>query len=110
IPVIARLQKEFPSRWFGFQVNLPNGVAREWARWGRDPEYLMGEHRRAAADNYAAIDRPLLNVWISDDDIASRAANRKMLEWYPRAQITCRDLHPSDLGVERIGHYRLFRE
>ncbi|HEX7047253.1 MAG TPA: alpha/beta fold hydrolase [Gammaproteobacteria bacterium] len=110
IPVISRIRGEFPSRWFGFTVNMPNGVAREWARWGRDPEYLMGRHRRASADNYAVIDRPILNIWISDDDIASFDANRKMLSWYSRAQITNRDIHPKDLGVERIGHFRLFRE
>lgn len=110
IPVVSRIRGVFPSRWFGFKVDLPTGVAREWARWGRDPEYLMGKHRRASADNYAAIDRPLLNIWISDDDIASCAANRKLLGWYPRADITCWDIEPADLGVDRIGHFRLFRE
>lgn len=110
IPVVSRVRGVFPSRWFGFKVDLPNGVAREWARWGRDPEYLMGKHRRASADNYVLIDRPILNVWISDDDIASFAANRKMLGWYPNARITNLDVKPSDLGVDRIGHFRLFRE
>lgn len=110
IPVIARLRGHFPARWFGLAVDLPNGVAREWARWGRDPDYLMGKHRRASAANYADIDRPLLNIWIRDDDIASYAANRRMLTWYPRTVVTNWDLHAKDLGVERIGHFRLFRE
>lgn len=110
IPVVARLRGHFPARWFGLAVDLPNDVAREWARWGRDPDYLMGKHRRASAANYASIDRPLLNVWISDDDIASFAANRRMLTWYPRATITNWDIHAKDLGVERVGHFRLFRE
>lgn len=110
IPVVSRLRGHFPARWFGLAVDLPNGVAREWARWGRDPDYLMGAHRRASASNYAALDRPLLNVWISDDDIASFAANRRMLSWYPRAHVTNWNLRPEDLGVARIGHFRLFRD
>lgn len=109
IPVIARLRGHFPARQFGLGVDLPNGVARQWARWGRDPDYLMGRHRRESAANYAAIERPLLNVWISDDDIATFAANRRMLSWYSQAQITNWNLAPDDLGVDRIGHYRLFR-
>lgn len=110
IPVIARLRGHFPARWFGLGVDLPNGVAREWARWGRDPLYLMGRHRRASMEHYAHIDRPLLNVWISDDDIASHAANRAMLAWYPKTRVTNWDMHPQDLAVARIGHFRLFRE
>lgn len=110
IPFFSRMRGAFPSRWFGFQVDLPNGVAREWARWGRDPEYLMGRHRRASAVNYSAINRPILNAWISDDDIATHAANRKMLTWYSNAPVTNRDIHPDDFGVDRIGHYRLFRD
>lgn len=110
IPVVARFVGYFPSRWFGLGVDLPNGVAREWARWGRDPEYLMGRHRRASAGNYAGMKRPVLNVWISDDDIASYAANRKMLTWYPAAAVRNWNLRPEDLGVDRIGHFRLFRE
>lgn len=110
IPFVSRLHDEFPARWFGFEANLPNAVVCEWARWGRDPEYLMGRHRRASADNYAGIDRPILNVWIGDDDMAPHAANRRMLGWYPNARITNLDLRPADLGVDRIGHFRLFRE
>lgn len=110
IPLVSTLCGYFPSRWFGLGVDLPNNVARQWARWGRDPGYLMGRHRRASADNFARIDRPLLSIWISDDDIASYAANRKMLEWYCNAHIERWDIAPRDLGVARIGHFRLFRE
>ncbi len=110
IPLVAYAGGHFPARWFGLSVDLPVEVAREWARWGRDPDYLMGKHRRASAIHYADIDRPLLNVWISDDDIASYAANRTLLTWYPRAQVTNWNLRPEDLGVDRIGHFRLFRD
>lgn len=109
IPLVSRVSGYFPARWFGLGVNLPNGVAREWARWGRDPDYLMSEHRRASSANYAALGRPLLNIWISDDNIASYAANRRMLTWYPKAVVTNWNIRPEDLGVRRIGHFRLFR-
>lgn len=110
IPVFSRLFKRFPGHWFGLDIDLPKGVLRQWAQWGRDPDYLMGQHRRPSASNYVRIDRPLLNVWISDDEIASFAANREMLSWYPNAQIEHWDIEPRELGVERVGHFRLFRE
>lgn len=110
IPVVSRLFGYFPARLFGLGAHLPNSVARQWARWGRDPAYLMGKHRRPSTVNYARITQPLLNIWISDDDIASYAANRKMLTWYPNAAIQNWNVHPAELGVDRIGHFRLFRE
>lgn len=110
VPVVSRLFGYFPARVFGLGVHLPNSVARQWARWGRDPEYLMGKHRRSSAANYEKIHQPLLNIWISDDDIASYAANRKMLTWYPNARIRNWNIRPAELGVDRVGHFRLFRE
>lgn len=109
IPVVSRVCGYFPARFFGLGVHLPNTVARQWARWGRDPNYLMGRHRRPSVENYARIRQPLLNIWISDDDIASYAATRKMLTWYSSAQVRNWNVRPADLGVERIGHFRLFR-
>ena len=110
IPLVSRIRGHFPSRWFGLGVDLPNNVARQWARWGRDPHYLMGRHRRPSAANYATLQMPLLNVWISDDDIASYAANRRMASWYAGANITNWNISPADFDTDRIGHFRLFRE
>lgn len=110
IPLVSRLYGYFPARFFGLGVHLPNSVVRQWARWGRDPHYLMGRHRRPSAANYTRIHQRMLNVWVSDDEIASLAANRRMLSWYPNADTRNWNIVPAELGVERIGHFRLFRE
>lgn len=110
IPLMSRFGARFPASRFGMDVDLPAGVVREWARWGRNPDYLMGGHPHPPRNHYAEIDCPLLNIWISDDEIASYAANRKLLTWYRQARICNWNLRPADLGVDRIGHYRLFRE
>jgi predicted alpha/beta hydrolase len=110
IPLACRLLGYFPGRILGNGGDdIPANVARQWARWGRDPDYLQGRHRRNSADGYAAITCPLLGVWIGDDDLATWAANRAMLGWYLRADITTLDLVPAQQGMQRIGHFGFFR-
>ncbi|MCG8433390.1 MAG: alpha/beta fold hydrolase [Gammaproteobacteria bacterium] len=110
IPVLSRFLGYFPAQLFGAQARLPAGAARQWARWGRDPEYLQGKHARASAVNYGKIDSPLLSIWISDDDISPHAANRAMLGWYKNAHIETIELHAADIGEQRIGHFGWFRK
>jgi predicted alpha/beta hydrolase len=54
-------------------VDLPAGVAREWARWCRDPEYLCGARPDAKA-RFARWDRPTMIVSSPDDRFAPPAA------------------------------------
>lgn len=110
IPLLSRLMGYFPSPWFGIGGNLPAGCARQWARWGRDPEYLHGKHAPAGAIRYAELEAQMLALWIADDHLAPRRAIEALLDWYTSADIDFRAIHPKDFGHERIGHFHVFRE
>ncbi len=85
LPLVPRLLGYFPSSRLGFGEDLPAGVAIEWARWCRHPQYLVGA--LGAHDAFARFSAPLRAYAAFDDAFA-----------------------PRDVGVDRIGRFGFFRE
>jgi predicted alpha/beta hydrolase len=107
IPLITRIYGYLPGR-FGTKEDLPGGVAREWARWGRRRTYLLeSEDLRAG---FERVRRPLLAYSFTDDDYAPRPAVEGLLDFYSEADVFHRHLAPKDVGAESIGHFGFFRE
>ncbi len=110
VPLSTRIRGYFPARRFGLGENLPAGVAREWARWCRQRNYLLddvGPDLPGYFDQFAA---PILAYKISDDSYASGRSVDELLAWYRRAPIEVRSITPQDFGVPAIGHFGAFRE
>ena len=84
-----------------------DGVAREWARWGRRPQYLM---EPGLAEGFARVRRPLLAYSLADDPYAPRPAVEALLDLYTEADIHHRHITPKDVGTGEIGHFGFFRE
>jgi predicted alpha/beta hydrolase len=99
MPAAATLLGRFPASRLGLGEDLPAGVALEWARWCRHPEFLR------SWDGHAAIDIPMLAVSFDDDRIAPPAATASLLRRYSRADI--RHEHQAATG---LGHFGFFRE
>ena len=106
IPLLTRLFGYFPWSMFAPGENLPGGVALEWARWCRDPDYLLGDET-LPLERYDAFDAPVLSYSIEDDDWGTARAVDAMMRAYPR--VTRRHLVPADYGLEKIGHMGFFR-
>lgn len=104
LPVSTLLLGYFPAKALGMGENLPAGVALEWARWCRSPEYLgdWGGH--------GAITAPMLALAFTDDPYAPPAATDALLDRYAAAAPTRRYLSPEDVGIASIGHFGFFRE
>ena len=108
LPGISRLFGYFPAAALGQGENIPAGVAIEWARWCRHPDYLVGA--LGAKEQYARFSAPLRLYWVADDPYAPLAAAEALLELYPRAPSELTRVMPRELGAERIGHFGFFRE
>jgi predicted alpha/beta hydrolase len=106
VPVITRLFGYLPGA-FGTKEDLPAGVAREWARWGRRPRYLLED---GLEDGFARFRGPLFAYSFTDDTYAPRPAVESLLDAYSGADITHRHLSPADIGAGEIGHFGFFRE
>jgi predicted alpha/beta hydrolase len=101
IPALSAPMGYFPSPWFGLGQDLPSGVARQWADWGRHPDYLLrdGEEVR---QRYARLRLPLLATSVGGDRFAPERAVEALLRIYPNAR---RRL----LKVGPVGHFDWFR-
>lgn len=96
--------------WLGLGgVDLPLGVAREWASWCASPGYLF-DHVEGAPERLASFARPVLFLSFTDDAHAPAGAVRAFLRGLPTPHLVHARVSPSELGVRRIGHFGAFRE
>lgn len=112
LPLLAPFFDYIPARLMGIStVNLPAGVARQWARWGKSPRYLFGPEHGLDTSRYPEFRLPLLSYLIEDDPFfAPPAAVEALLEEYPSADRELRRVAPEDYGQSSIGHFGFFRE
>ena len=108
LPSVPRLLGYLPMSKYGFGEDLPAGVAIEWARWCRDPTYLVGA--LGVQKDYARFSAPLRAYAVTDDRFAPPSAVAALLELYPAARSELRRVAPRDVGVRSIGHFGFFRE
>ncbi|HEX7719993.1 MAG TPA: alpha/beta fold hydrolase, partial [Woeseiaceae bacterium] len=106
IPLLARLVGFFPWSWFASGADLPKGVALEWARWCRDPDYLLGD-KSLPIERYSEFMAPVLAYSIDDDNWGTRRAVDDMMRAYPN--VTRRHIAPADYGLPRLQHVGFFR-
>ncbi len=107
VPVLTRLFGYLP-RWAGIGVDLPAGVARQWSRWSRHPDYLLG-HTPEAGERFRRFPCPVLAYSFSDDAIAPEPAVRHLLSVLGTKRLRHRHVDPSALGRDAIGHFGFFR-
>lgn len=109
IPGLTALTGRFPGSWVG-TANLPAGVARSWARWGRSPHYVCDTRGRPLRPHNGEVTCPVRWLSFSDDPIAPYDAVEALRSYYPKAAIERLHLAPADLDVEAVGHFGFFRK
>jgi predicted alpha/beta hydrolase len=87
---------------------LPAGVFREWATWGRHPEYLVGRVADAR-QRYADFAVPTRLYSFSDDPFAPKHCVERLIEQYGDTPTDHRHYTPADAGLPGIGHFGFFR-
>lgn len=106
MPVLGTTVGYIPGP-LGLGEDLPGGVALEWARWCRHPDYLLGHGVSPAG--FAKVRGPLLALSLADDDYAPAAAVDWLHRLYAGAEVERRAITPQEVGVEAIGHFGFFR-
>lgn len=103
LPAVTALTGYLPMRRFGQGEDVPLGVAKEWAQWGKDPRYVYSYAEPRGGLGYDRYEGPLRAVCFKDDAYAPRPAMESLLALYPKAQ--------KDLRVEGgpVGHFGFFK-
>jgi predicted alpha/beta hydrolase len=104
IPAVVALNGYLPMRRFGQGEDVPAGVAREWAEWGRHPRYVRKYADQRGGLGYDRYTGPLRAVAFSDDSYAPKEAVQRLLELYPNARKEL-ILHPGPAG-----HFGFFKQ
>jgi predicted alpha/beta hydrolase len=109
MPVMATVAGRVPG-WLGLGHDLPRGVALEWARWCRHPDYLLRDDHDARAARLAKLTFPFLSYSFADDDYGPRDAADWLAAQFVNAQVDRRHIEPRDIGVESLGHFGFYRK
>lgn len=106
LPVLSHLLGFLPWSRVAGGVDIPKGVATEWGRWCRNPDYLLGD-QTLPLERYRQFTAPVLAFSIEDDAWGTPGAVDAMMRAYPNLER--RHLMPSDYGLDGIGHMGFFR-
>lgn len=107
IPVSTRLLGYFPGALMGMGVDLPAGVAAEWAAAARHPDYLW--RIPEAAERFQAFKAPVLAIALADDRLYAPAEAVRALASRYGGPSEVLVLEPSEIGQRRVGHFGFFK-
>ncbi len=107
IPLITPWFDDFPARALQLSsTNIPSGVARQWAQWGKSKDYLWAFISEEDRRQYLNLQFPLLSLGFTDDQyFGPPAAVKKLLEYYPSTEQQLRLITPESLNRKSIGHF-----
>jgi len=110
MPGATRLFSYFPSKRLGLSEDLPAGVARQWAHWGRNPRYIVDEAGEPIRTHFASYRGPIRSYSFEDDIHAPRAGVEDLINCYTAAPKDWQHRSPKELDVKAIGHFGFFRD
>lgn len=116
LPLTVATLGYLPSWVLGGGESLPPDVARDWARWGRHPEFLRGDRNSGAppgaTPGFDAFSGRLLAFAVAGDDFyAPRAAVERFAGFYSRAAHTeVRDFSEPGANGQLPRHFTVFSQ
>ena len=105
-PAALAVAGYLPMSRVGQGDDVPGGVAREWARWGKDRRYVYSYAETRGGLGYTRFAQPLLVLSIEDDAYAPPTSTAHLLSLYTQARPQVRSIDP---GTRPIGHFGFFR-
>jgi predicted alpha/beta hydrolase len=111
MPALTAIFGYFPGRRLRLGNDIPAGVAYEWSR-RRSPNISSragGQRARGLLRRCGELAIPALVVSVEDDAFATAAGTSRLLAHFPRLAVERMLIRPSELGLDRIGHFGFFR-
>ncbi|EGA68986.1 alpha/beta hydrolase superfamily protein [Vibrio sinaloensis DSM 21326] len=108
VPGLARCLGKVPGIFLGGE-SLPEGVARQWAYWGRDVNYIVDEGGTPIRTGFARMECNMKFLLIDDDlDFAPPKAVAALRSFYANANSQLEVVKAAQVG-SKIGHFGFFR-
>ncbi|MBP6117263.1 MAG: alpha/beta fold hydrolase, partial [Neisseriaceae bacterium] len=111
MPSLTNVCGYFPARLLRLGgADLPAGVAHEWARWCRHPDYVLDPHGRPWRAGFAAFRGRVWAYGVDDDWMAPEASIQALMLLYVQAQVCQHTVRAAEVGQgDKIGHFGFFR-
>lgn len=110
VPFLSIFWSYFPAKILGLGENLPAGVALEWASWGRDQKYVLGNNRLTTKENFKKFSAPIRFYCGPRDAFAPEKSVDELMTFYGNASNTKILLNREKVKTSRFGHFDFFRE
>jgi predicted alpha/beta hydrolase len=111
MPALTAMFGYFPGRRLRLGDDIPAGIAYAWSR-RRGPNIssgVRGGRARGLLRRCGELAMPALVVSIEDDAFATAAGTSRLLAHFPHLAVEHMLIRPSELGLDRIGHFGFFR-
>lgn len=108
-PVVTPLLGHYPG-WFFGSGRWPKGVALEWARWARHPDFFVDERGQALRRHFDGYLGKACFYSFSDDlNVAPPHAVAHVAKLFRQADVQVHYRDPQDYGLPAVGHFGFFR-
>lgn len=108
IPFLSKTFNYFPSGSITRMEDLPKGMALEWAKWCKKPNYHFDCIENVQED-YNKIKCKIVSYSIDHDFYATVSAVDWIASKFTKAKVSRVHLKPQDFGLKSIGHFDFFR-
>ena len=110
-PLLTKLYGYLPGKLGGLGTDLPAGVFWQWRRWCTTRRFNRPDWGVAMPEpDLASVTAEMSLIAISDDVMITPDCVRLLAEFYPAARISYQEITPQSIGVDEIGHLRVFSE
>ncbi|MFT6335847.1 MAG: putative alpha/beta hydrolase [Saprospiraceae bacterium] len=108
-PVIIKIFNYLPGK-FGVGEDWPKGVAQDWITNSKEnglmPNYL---HNKIGKSYYQQIDKNITAWYFTDDPMSTPETITELALSYPTARLNIKTIRPSEVGLDSIGHFGLYK-
>lgn len=108
VPALTTLYGYFPASRLGLGHDLPAGIARQWALWGKDRNYVRSTTVGPGQQFYTDISCPLRTYVVAQDRFASEDAVLAWHDWFVNADRELVRLDMPDPAGRQLGHFGFF--
>ena len=109
VPTTTKLFGHLPATLLGGGDNIPGGVAAQWARWGRHPDYIYSYANTLTKSGFNSYTGPIRALAFRDDSMAPERAARSLLSYFDQTTPEFISIRPEDAQLSSIGHFGAFR-
>lgn len=108
VPLLATLFGKVPGIFLGGE-SLPESIAKQWAYWGRNPQYIVDKQGVPIRDGFHRVSCSMKFLQIDDDyEFAPPKSVQALAGFYQQADVQVVKVSSEEHG-SKIGHFGFFR-